>query len=100
MTKLIFKDFRLPENRIFEIEDSAFLMRIPFVLFSPRKMPKDSGSVHHYHHDDEKNDFSRIESFVLKFQLTNCWKLQKVFPEKDDEVVFDDDENDDGTFGV
>src|SRR3989338_5243042 len=92
MTKLIIKDFRLPENRIFEIEDSAFLMRIPFVIFSQRKMPKDSGSVHHYHHDDEQNDFSR--KFVLTIPVVkNCWKLQKVFPEKDDEVVFDEDEN-------
>ena len=82
MTKLIFKDFRLPENRIFEIEDSAFLMRIPFVLFSPKKMPKDSGSVHHYHHDDEHNDFSRIESFVLKFQLWQIVGSYKKFSQK------------------
>ena len=71
--------------KFLNLKDSAFLMRIPFVLFSTRKMTDD-------HHDDEQNDFSRIESFVLKFQFGNGWKLQKVFKKEDDEVVFDDDE--------
>ena len=95
------KDFSLEENGICEIEDSVFLDENSVRSFLAEEDAKRFGKRSSLPSRRRTKRFFANRKFCFEIPVvTNCWKLQKVFPEKDDEVVFDDDENDDGTFCV